>query len=97
VAKKKSGDFGAVKSSENNKTERKFMTPMYGVHNSSSLPAVSKRVRTKALFVSRFSMEVSTHDIQNSLKAQLKHSSIVCTKPITKFHTYASSHVCYGR
>jgi hypothetical protein len=90
---KKRGDIGAMKSSKNNKTGRKFRTPMYGVLNSSSLPVVSKRVKTKALFVSRFSTEVSAHDVENSLKEQLKLSSIVCTKLKTKFNTYASFHI----
>ena len=33
---------------------KKHKTPMIGVRNSSSLPIIARRVKTKALFVSRF-------------------------------------------
>jgi hypothetical protein len=69
VTKKKRGAVGAVNYSENNKIGRKLRTPMYGVRNSSSVPVVSKRAKTKALFVSRFSPELSTSDVGNSLKS----------------------------
>jgi len=36
-------------------------------------------------------------DVDNSLKEQLKLSSIVCPEPKTKFNAYASFHVCCGR
>jgi hypothetical protein len=93
VTRKKLGDIRTVNSSENNKTGRKFGTPIYGLCNSSSLPVVSKRVKTKALFVWRFSPEVSARDVEHSLKEQPKLSSIVCTKLKTKFNAYASFHV----
>jgi hypothetical protein len=87
MTEKKCDDVGAVQSSENNVTERKFRTSMYGVHNSPSLPVVFKRVKTKAFFVPRFSPEVTTRDTENSLKKQLKLSSIFFTKLKIKFNT----------
>jgi hypothetical protein len=48
-----------------------------------------KRVKTKALFVSRCTPDVSGRDAENSLKEQLKLSSTACTKLKTKFSTYA--------
>jgi hypothetical protein len=93
VTKKQRGSVGAVNNSENNKIGRKRRTPTYGVRNSSSLPVVSKRNKTKALFVSRFSPEVSASDVDNSLKEQLKLSLAVCTKLKTRFNTYACLHV----
>ena len=44
-----------------------------------SLLVVSSRVKTKALFVSRYSTEVSVRELQNSLMEKLRLSSIVCT------------------
>jgi hypothetical protein len=93
VTKKKHGVLGAVNNSEKNKIGRMLRTSMYGMHKSSSLPVVSKRVKTKALFVLRFSPEVSASDAENSLKEQLKFSLVVCTKLKTVFNTYASFHL----
>jgi hypothetical protein len=47
---------------------KKHKTPMIGVRNSSSLPITARRVKTKALFVSRFSLDVTSTDIENTLK-----------------------------
>jgi len=41
---------------------------VYGVQNSSSIPIISKGIKTKALYASRFSLEVAALDVQNSLK-----------------------------
>jgi hypothetical protein len=67
--------------------------PLIGVRNCVSLPVVSKRERSRALFVSRFSPEVTTVDIEESLKEQLSLKRLVCTRLKTKFNTYASFHV----
>jgi hypothetical protein len=80
VTKQKRSD-GAVKSSENNKIGSKFRTPVYGVRSSSSLAVVSKRVKTKALF------HASPRDDENSLKGQLKLSSIVQNSKPNLLHT----------
>jgi hypothetical protein len=93
VTKKKRVGVRVVNSSESNKTGRNLRTLMHGVRNSSSLPVVSKRPKTKALFVSRFSPEVSASDVENSLKEQLKLSLVVCTKLKTRYNSYASFHM----
>jgi hypothetical protein len=94
VTKKKCGDVRVGNHiSENNKTGRKLRTPVYGVRNSSSLPVVSKRPKTKALFVSRLSPEVSASDIEKSLKEQLNLSFVISIKLKTKNNSYAPFHV----
>jgi hypothetical protein len=45
--------------------------PLIGVSSSLSLPVISKPERYKALFVSRFSPEVTADDVHMSLKEQL--------------------------
>ena len=72
---------------------KKHKTPLIGVRNSTSLPIIARRVKTKALFVSRFSPDVTSTDIENSLKEQLLLKSLVCTRLKTKFSTYVSFHV----
>lgn len=67
--------------------------PLIGVRNSASLPVISKKERSKALFVSRFSPEVTTSDIEASLKEQLRLKNLVCTRLKTKFSSYSSFHV----
>jgi hypothetical protein len=62
--------------------------PLIGVSSSLSLPVISKPERSKALFVSRFSPEVTADDVHKSLKEQL-----VCTKLRTKFNSYSSFHI----
>jgi hypothetical protein len=64
--KKKGGDIEAEKSSENTKTTIKFRTHMHAVCNSSSLALLSKSAKTKALYVSCFSHEVSAREVENS-------------------------------
>jgi hypothetical protein len=54
---------------------------------------VSKRVKTKALFVSRFSPDGSSSDVEKSLKEQLKLSLQVCLRLKAKFNTYTSFHI----
>jgi hypothetical protein len=59
----------------------------------SSLCVVAKRVRTKSPFVSRFSTDVTSTDIEKSLNEQLKLTSLTCTRLKTKFHSYALFHI----
>jgi hypothetical protein len=54
--------------------------PFTGVRNSATLPIVSRKERSKALFVSRFSPEVSASDIENSLKHQISLNILVSTR-----------------
>jgi hypothetical protein len=63
------------------------------VRNSASLPIVSKRERSKALFVSRFSTQGTAADVEKSLKGQLSLKKLVCTRFKTKFNAYASFHI----
>jgi hypothetical protein len=74
-------------------TGRQRRRPLIGVRSSASLPIVSKRERFKALFVSRFSPEVTAHDVEKSLKEQLSLKRLVCTRLKTKFNAYASFHI----
>jgi hypothetical protein len=57
------------------------------------LPTVSRQARSRGLFNSRLSPEVSANDIEKSLKEQLSMKKLVCTRLKTKFNTYASFHV----
>jgi hypothetical protein len=82
VSKKKSGNPRVVKSDDNAKSVRQPKITVIGVRNTSTLPVVSKQVRTKALFLSRFSPEVSSRDIENSLKEQLKLSLLASSDSI---------------
>jgi hypothetical protein len=61
-------------------TVRHRRQPLIGVRNSPSLPVIVKKQRTKALFVSRFSPEVTTDDVHKSLKEQLSLKRLVCTR-----------------
>jgi hypothetical protein len=45
--------------------------PLVGVRNSASLPIISGKERFKALFVSRFSPEITADDVEKCLKEQL--------------------------
>jgi hypothetical protein len=63
------------------------------VRSSSSLPIVAKKIRSKVLFVSGFSPQVTASDIEKSLREQLKLASLTCTRLKTKFYSYASFHV----
>ncbi|KDR12811.1 hypothetical protein L798_13273 [Zootermopsis nevadensis] len=67
--------------------------PLLGVRNSASLPIDSKMVRSKALFVSRFSPEATAADVDKSLKEQLSLKRLVCTRLKTKFNFYTSFHI----
>jgi hypothetical protein len=64
-----------------------------GVRNCTSLPIASKKERSKALFVSRFSPEVTTVDAEKSLEEQLNLKRLICTRLKTKFNSYTSFHV----
>jgi hypothetical protein len=72
---------------------RKTRTPLFGMKSGSSLSTVPKRMRTKALFVSRFSPDVSSADVERSLKDQLELASLTYTKLKTKFNSYSSFHI----
>jgi hypothetical protein len=67
--------------------------PLIGMRNSAPLPIVSKRERSKALFVSHFNPEVRSADVEKSLKEQLSLKMLVCTTLKTKFNSYASLHI----
>jgi hypothetical protein len=67
--------------------------PLIGVGSSVSLPVITKPQRSKALFVSRFSPEVTSDDVSKTLKEQLSLERLVCTKLKTKFNTYSSFHI----
>jgi hypothetical protein len=67
--------------------------PLIGVRNSTSLPIVLKKERSKALFVSRFCPEVTADEVEKSVKEQLSIKKLACTRPKTKFNTYSSFHV----
>jgi hypothetical protein len=67
--------------------------PLFRVRNSATLPIVSKKERSKALFVSRFCPEVSADDVEKSLKEQLNLKKLTCTKLKTKYNTYSSFRV----
>jgi hypothetical protein len=92
VTKNKRREGGMATPSVNPKERKKLRTPMIGVRNS-SLVTISKSVKTKSLFVSRFSPHVTSSDIEESLNEQLKLSSLVCTRLKTKHNTYASFHI----
>jgi hypothetical protein len=72
---------------------RRTRTPLIGNKSGSSLTTVLKRVQTKALFILRLSPEVSSSDVEQSLKDQLERASLACTKRKTKFNSYSSFHV----
>jgi hypothetical protein len=67
--------------------------PCIGASSSLSLPVIRKPERTKALFVSRFSLEVMADDVSKTLKEQLSLRRLVCTKLRTKFDSYSSFHI----
>jgi hypothetical protein len=67
--------------------------PLIGVISSLSLPVISKAERFKALFVSRFSLDVTADDVHKSLKEQLSLKKLVYTKLKTKFNSYSSFHI----
>jgi len=71
---------------------KKSRPPMIGVRSSSSLSVVPRRAKTKSLFVSRISPEVTTADIERSLNEQLKLKSLLHPAKTT-FNSYASVHI----
>jgi hypothetical protein len=68
-----------------------YRTPIIGVRNY-TLITISKRVKTKSDFVSRFS-PVTCRDIEEPLNEQLKLPSLVCTRLKAKYNTHASFHI----
>ncbi|XP_023703785.1 uncharacterized protein LOC111862535 [Cryptotermes secundus] len=71
-------------------TSKKPRAAMVGVRSSSSLSVVQKRVRMKSLFVSRFSPDVTSSDVEASLKDQLQLASLACTRLKTKYNSCTS-------
>jgi hypothetical protein len=71
---------------------RTSRTPLFG-NRSGSSTSVPKKVRTEALFVSRFSPEVTSADVEKSMKEQLDLASLKCTKLKTKYCSYSSFHI----
>jgi hypothetical protein len=67
--------------------------PLIGVRSISTLHIISKRLRKKSLFVSRFSPDISEKDIEKSLLEQLKLALLTCTRLKAKFKSYASFHI----
>jgi protein tyrosine phosphatase (PTP) superfamily phosphohydrolase (DUF442 family) len=72
---------------------KRHKATMIGVRSSSSLPVVAKKIRPKALFLSRFSPQVTVSDIEKSLREQMKLASLVCNRLTTKSDSYVSFHV----
>jgi hypothetical protein len=64
----------------------------FGERNS-SLPVVQRRVRSKSLFVSRFSPDVTATNVEKSLWDQMQLTFLVCTRLKTKHNSYASFHI----
>jgi hypothetical protein len=67
--------------------------PLIGVSSMKSLPVIAKSGRSKALFVFRFSPEVTAHEVCKTLKEQLSLGKLACTRLKTKFNSYSSFHV----
>ena len=74
------------------KPQLRRRAPLFGAKGSFSLPTVQK-IRTKALFVTRFAPGVSSNDVEQSLKEQLELAYLACTKLKTKFNSYSSFHI----
>lgn len=67
--------------------------PKVGTLASSNIEMAPERIKTKSLFVSRFSSKVSTSNIEDSLKNQLQLRSLAVTKLKTKYQSYSSFHI----
>ncbi|KAJ4433162.1 hypothetical protein ANN_15419 [Periplaneta americana] len=67
--------------------------PKVGTLAMSSIEMAPERIKTKSLFVSRFSSKVNTNSIEDSLKNQLQLRSLVVTKLKTKYLSYSSFHI----
>jgi hypothetical protein len=93
VQKKRKGNNFSHNSAGVPNPPRTSRTPLFGNRSGSSLATVPKKVRTKALFVSRFSPEVTSADVEKSLKEQLELASLKCTKLKTKYSSYSSFHI----
>jgi hypothetical protein len=90
--KKKSNSSSPAEITAVNKVKPRRQ-PLIGAGSSQALPVIAKPERSKALFVSRFSPQVTAEDIRKSLKEQLSLKFLVCTRLRTKFDTYASFHI----
>lgn len=76
-------------------TKKKFKKrePKVGTCTNTKLEMAPERIRSKALFVSRFSSNVNKNNIEESLLNQLKLRSLSVTKLKTKFQSYSSFHI----
>ncbi|KAJ4432877.1 hypothetical protein ANN_21516 [Periplaneta americana] len=76
-------------------TRKKFKKrdPKVGTITTSNLEMTLERIRTKSLFVSRFSPNVNENNIKDSLFNQLKLRSLEITKLKTKYQSYSSFHI----
>ncbi|KAJ4438393.1 hypothetical protein ANN_14338 [Periplaneta americana] len=67
--------------------------PKVGTLASSNIEMAPERIKTKSLFVSRFSSKVNSNNIEDSLKNQLQLRSLAVTKLKTKYQSYSSFHI----
>ncbi|KAJ4447802.1 hypothetical protein ANN_09810 [Periplaneta americana] len=76
-------------------TRKKFKKrdPKVGTLTNSNLEMAPERIRTKSLFVSRFSPNVNENNIKDSLFHQRKLRSLEITKLKTKYQSYSSFHI----
>jgi hypothetical protein len=70
----------------NPRQSRKHRIPLTGIKHS-LLVTISKRVKTKSLFVPHFSLNITCHDIEESLHEECKLSSLICKTFKTKYNT----------
>jgi hypothetical protein len=64
-------------------TDKHRRQPLVGVLNSASIPILSKKQRFRALFVSRFSVEVTADDVEEFLKEQSSLKKLIRIRPRT--------------
>jgi hypothetical protein len=72
---------------------KKSRTAVIELRNISVLPLITKKAKTKSLFVSRSSLDVTSEDLQEDLEEQVKASSFLCTKLKTKVNTSTSFYI----
>jgi hypothetical protein len=56
-----------------------------------------EKCKTKTLFVSQFSPEVTAEDVYGSIKEKLGLKKLVCTRLKIKYNTYASFHISIAK
>lgn len=75
------------------KPKKKGRIHRVGTLSSSKLEMAPERVKTKALFVSRFSPKVNANNIEDSLKHHTNLRLLSVSKLKTKYQTYSSFHI----